>query len=60
MSIGYSLSTAIFGGFAPFTVTWLIEVTGSPIAPTFYLIAAALVSGVVIVRFEETAHEVLR
>ncbi len=30
-----------FGGFAQFFVTWLIEVTGSPIAPSFYLIFGA-------------------
>jgi MHS family proline/betaine transporter-like MFS transporter len=60
MSIGYSLSTAIFGGFAPFTATWLIGVTGSPISPTFYLMAAAVVSGVVIARFRETAYEPLQ
>src|SRR6185312_12005605 len=33
MSIGYSLSTALFGGFAPFISTWLIGATGSPISP---------------------------
>jgi MFS transporter, MHS family, proline/betaine transporter len=31
----------IFGGFAQFFVTWLIEVTGSPIAPSFYVIFGA-------------------
>ncbi|MDR5758602.1 MFS transporter [Caballeronia sp. LZ035] len=60
MSIGYSLSTAIFGGFAPFISTWLIGVTGSPIAPAFYLTAAAIVSGIVISTFRETARERLR
>lgn len=60
MSVSYSLSTAIFGGFAPFTATWLIAITGSPISPTFYLMAAAVVSGVVIWRFAETAHGDLR
>jgi MHS family proline/betaine transporter-like MFS transporter len=60
MSVGYSLSTATFGGFAPFTATWLIGMTGSPLSPTYYLIAAALISGAVILRFEETAHEALR
>lgn len=59
LSIGYSLSVAIFGGFAPFISTWLIAATGMPIAPVFYLIAAGLVSGVVIYRFRETAHEKL-
>lgn len=60
MSTGYSLSVAIFGGFAPFIATWLIDTTGSPIAPTAYLIAAGVVSGAVIWLFRETAHEALR
>ena len=60
MSIGYSLSVAIFGGFAPFIATWLIQRTGTPVAPTFYLIAAALVSAATIARFRETAFERLR
>ena len=60
MSAGYSLAVAIFGGFAPYIATWLISETGSPVAPTFYVIAAALVSTVVIARLRETAHEPLR
>lgn len=59
MSLGYSLSTAIFGGFAPFVATWLISSTGSPVSPTIYLTAAAALSGVVIWRFRETAFEAL-
>ena len=59
MSIGYSLSTAMFGGFAPFVATWLIAATGSPVAPTLYLIVAAVASGLVILRMRETAHEAL-
>ena len=33
----------IFGGFAPFFVTWLIEATGSQIAPSFYVMFGAAV-----------------
>lgn len=43
LGIGYNLAVAIFGGFAPFFVTWLIEVTGSPIAPAFYVTFGAAV-----------------
>lgn len=60
LSIGYSLATAIFGGFAPFIATALIESTGSPISPTFYLIGAGIVSGLVILGLRETAHEHLK
>jgi MFS transporter, MHS family, proline/betaine transporter len=60
MSAGYTLSTAIFGGFAPFIATWLIAATGSPIAPAYYVIAAAVVSTIVIASMEETGHGDLR
>jgi MHS family proline/betaine transporter-like MFS transporter len=56
MSTGYSLSVAIFGGFAPFIATWLIQVTGSPVAPTYlYLLPAAAISLVVIWNLRETS-----
>jgi MHS family proline/betaine transporter-like MFS transporter len=60
MSTGYALSVAIFGGFAPFIATWLIRQTGTPIAPTYYLIAAGVVSAATIMTFKETAFERLR
>jgi len=60
MSTGYSLATSVFGGFAPFIATWLISATGSPISPTYYLIAAAVASAIVIATLKETAHEALR
>ncbi|HKS62734.1 MAG TPA: MFS transporter [Xanthobacteraceae bacterium] len=60
MSIGYALAATIFGGFAPFIATWLISVTGSPISPTFYVMAAAVVSAIAVLGLRETAHEPLR
>lgn len=60
MSAGYSLAVAIFGGFAPYIATWLIATSGSPLSPTWYLIAAAVVSTLVIARLPETAHHDLR
>jgi MHS family proline/betaine transporter-like MFS transporter len=56
LSVGYSLSTAIFGGFAPFISTGLIEFTQMAISPTFYLMLAGLASGLVIMRLRETAR----
>ncbi|WP_051356628.1 MFS transporter [Azorhizobium doebereinerae] len=57
MSTGYSLAVTVFGGFAPFIATWLINATGSPVAPTYYLIAAGVVSALVIAALPETAHD---
>jgi MHS family proline/betaine transporter-like MFS transporter len=56
MTPAYALAVAIFGGFAPFIATWLIGVTGSPMSPTYYVIAAAIVSFLVILSFRESAH----
>lgn len=60
MSTGYSLSVAIFGGFAPFVATWLIEETGSLLSPAYYVMAAAVASTVVVLRLEESADKPLR
>jgi MHS family proline/betaine transporter-like MFS transporter len=59
MTSGYALAVAIFGGFAPFISVWLIDRFNSPLAHTFYLIAAAVVSTIVIATLRETAHEPL-
>jgi MHS family proline/betaine transporter-like MFS transporter len=59
MTSGYALAVAIFGGFAPFISVWLIDRFGSPLAHTYYLIAAAIVSTIVIATLRETAHEPL-
>jgi MHS family proline/betaine transporter-like MFS transporter len=60
MSSAYALAVAIFGGFAPFVSQFLIEVTGTKMAPTAYVMAAAAVSFVVIAGLRETAHQPLR
>jgi MFS transporter, MHS family, proline/betaine transporter len=44
LSISYSFGVMLFGGFAPFIVQWLIEETGSKLAPSFYLMFAAGIS----------------
>jgi MFS transporter, MHS family, proline/betaine transporter len=44
MALSYNIAVPLFGGFAPFTVQWLIEHTGSKLAPSYYLIVTALLS----------------
>jgi len=44
VSLGFSLSVTIFGGFAPFIATWLIARTGDPLSPSYYLMATAALS----------------
>jgi MHS family proline/betaine transporter-like MFS transporter len=59
MTSGYALSVAIFGGFAPYISIWLIERFGSPTVHSYYLIAAAVVSTIVIWSLKETAFDEL-
>jgi MFS transporter, MHS family, proline/betaine transporter len=44
LSVSYSLAVTIFGGFAPFIVTWLIGKTGDNLSPAYYVAFGALVS----------------
>ena len=44
MSIAYNFGIALFGGFAPLIIAWLIGVTGNPLAPAFYVVAGLLLS----------------
>ncbi len=60
MSSSYALAVAIFGGFAPFISQWLIDITGSKMAPTAYVMAAAAISFITIAGLRETAHRPLR
>jgi hypothetical protein len=53
--ITYSLAIAAFGGTTQLVVTWLIHVTGSPMAPAWYLTGAAAIGQVALMLFPESA-----
>jgi MFS transporter, MHS family, proline/betaine transporter len=44
MSLAYNIGVPIFGGFAPLAAQSLIDLTGSKLAPSYYMMATALVS----------------
>ena len=49
LSLGYNISSALFGGTAPLIATLLIEWTGNNLAPSLYLSFCAMISvGVVL------------
>jgi MHS family proline/betaine transporter-like MFS transporter len=60
LSIGYNIAVAIFGGFAPFIATFLVRTTGNNHAPAAYVIIAAIVTLVILLRTRETAFAPLR
>jgi len=55
MSIVYCLGVSIFGGFAQFFATWLIQISGSNLAPAWYLIGCSVVSLLPLPFMRETA-----
>jgi MFS family permease len=55
LGIVYALSISGFGGTAQFVVTWLIEATGSPLAPAWYMTAAVGVGLVAMTAMPESA-----
>ncbi|WKK21714.1 MFS transporter [Streptomyces olivoreticuli] len=59
LSIGYNLSTSLFGGTTPLVITGLIGATGSDMAPAFYTMGAALVGMVAVACMKETARQPL-
>lgn len=44
MSLSYNVAVTIFGGFAPMICTSLISLTGSNLAPSYYLIVVGVMS----------------
>jgi MHS family proline/betaine transporter-like MFS transporter len=59
-SVGFGLATAIFGGFAPLISESLIGLTGSVLAPSYYVVGVAVLSLAAILTLRETAHEPLQ
>jgi len=51
----YAVSIAAFGGTCQLIVTWLIHVTGDPLAPAWYLLFATVIGQVAIWMMPETA-----
>jgi MHS family proline/betaine transporter-like MFS transporter len=45
LSIAYSIGVTIFGGFSPTIVETFIHLTGDKLAPSYYVLIAALLSG---------------
>lgn len=56
----YAVSVAIFGGTTQLVVTWIIHVTGSAVAPAWYLIGFTLIGQIAYMLYPETAPVRLR
>lgn len=60
IALGYNLTLGFVGGTAPLVAAWLIDETGDPLAPGFFVAAAGAVSFVAIRFFNETAGRPLQ
>jgi MHS family proline/betaine transporter-like MFS transporter len=53
LSVSYGLAVVLFGGFGPLISTWLVDHTGSPFAPAFYVMSAGALSAIAILSMNE-------
>lgn len=51
----YATSIALFGGTTQLVITWLIHITGNPMAPAWYLVAATAVGQIAFMLILESA-----
>lgn len=58
VGISYNLSNAIFGGPAPFLCLFLINITGSNLAPAFYFAFLGIVSLIPFIKKDPILHEI--
>ena len=53
LSVSYGFAVVLFGGFAPLISTWLVQVTGNPLAPAFYIMIGGAISAIAILSMRE-------
>jgi MFS transporter, MHS family, proline/betaine transporter len=53
LSVSYGFAVVLFGGFAPLISTWLVQVTGNPLAPAFYIMVGGAISAIAILSMRE-------
>jgi MHS family proline/betaine transporter-like MFS transporter len=59
IALGFNVGGVVAGGSAPFFCTWLVSVTGSSIAPAYFLCATAIITLISTLTIKETAGSVL-
>lgn len=59
-SIGFSITTALFGGAAPLLMTYLIDRTGDKSVPSYAVVLTALITLVTTLALKETSGKPLR
>jgi MHS family proline/betaine transporter-like MFS transporter len=57
LGTAYNMAVMLFGGFAPFFVSWLIQATGLPTAPAFYVMFGAVAGILAALLLKERARD---
>ncbi|GHH59497.1 glycine betaine/L-proline transporter ProP [[Pseudomonas] boreopolis] len=60
LSIAFNVSVSLFGGTTPLVTAWLVERSGDPLVPAYYLMGAAAIGLVTMLFVRETAGLPLR
>lgn len=60
MAIAYNIAVAFFGGITPYFSTYLITSTGNVFSPAYYVMGAALITFITVLKARETASLPLR
>ncbi|NTX68047.1 MFS transporter [Lelliottia amnigena] len=60
MAIAYNVAVAFFGGITPWFSAYLMTATGNPFSPAYYVMGAALITFLTVLRAKETAGQPLR
>jgi len=58
-SLSYNIGSGVIGGTTPFVSTWLIDITGSSLAPCYYLIGWSIVAFVALALMPDRSREPL-
>jgi MHS family proline/betaine transporter-like MFS transporter len=58
-ALGYNLAGMAAGGTAPYIALWLIDRTGDPLSPAYFLMATAVVTLAAVCSLKETKNKPL-
>ena len=59
IALTYVVSASFFGGFSPLIASWIVERTGNPLAPAWYVAAACAVSLIPVIWLRDRTGEAI-
>jgi MFS family permease len=59
LSIAYAIGVSLFGGTTQFIITWLIQATGNPAAPAWYVAGTSVITVLAMMALPETRDKAL-